>query len=97
MTTDRIVAEFVTASAHLESHLQQQGSLTPVQEDAIANTIQGLQTFFDLWKMKGRRGGQPSHPEGKAADSSTVPTGSAASMDARSVPPADLDHGREAT
>jgi hypothetical protein len=71
MTTDRIVAEFVTASAHLESYLQQQGSLTPVQEDAIANTIQGLQTFFDLWKMKGRRGGQPDPPEGKAADSST--------------------------
>jgi hypothetical protein len=77
--------------------IAQQGSLTPVQEDAIANTIQGLQTFFDLWKMKGKASGQPNSSEGKAADSSTVTTGSAASMDARSVPPADLDHGREAT
>ena len=52
MTTDRIVTDFMTASAHLESYLQQRGPLTAVQQDAIANTMQGLQTFFDLWKMK---------------------------------------------
>jgi len=96
MTTDRIVAEFVTASAHLESYLQQQGPLTPVQEDAVANTIQGLQTFFDIWKIKARTSRQPNPQEGKAADSSHVGTGGAASMDARSVPPADRDQCREA-
>ena len=52
MTTDRIVTDFMTASAHLESYLQQSGPLTAVQRDAIANTMQGLQTFFDIWKMK---------------------------------------------
>jgi hypothetical protein len=55
MTNDRLVAEFITASAHLEAHLQQKGPLTAVQEDAVANTIQGLQTFFDLWRMKRRK------------------------------------------
>jgi len=52
MTPDRIIADFITASAHMETYLVHRGPLNAVQQDAVANTIQGLQTFLDIWKIR---------------------------------------------
>lgn len=49
---NRLVADFMTASAPLEAYLQQGQPLTPLQLQSITNTIDGLQTFLDVWHKK---------------------------------------------
>lgn len=48
----RLLANFMSASAPMETYLQQGGSLTPLQLESLSLTIQGLQSFLGIWKRK---------------------------------------------
>ena len=48
----RMIADFMKASAPLETYLQQRGPLTPLQIESITLTVSGLQTFINVWKKK---------------------------------------------
>ena len=50
--TDKLIATFMTASAPIESYLQQGKPLTDQQLELISLTISGLQTFLDAWMRK---------------------------------------------
>ena len=48
----RLLANFMSASALMETYLQQGGQLTPLQLESLSLTIEGLQSFLDIWKRK---------------------------------------------
>jgi len=48
----RLLANFMSASATMETYLQQGGSLTPLQLESLSLTIEGLQSFLGIWKRK---------------------------------------------
>ena len=50
--TDKLIATFMTASAPLESYLQQGNPLTDQQLELISLTVSGLNTFLDSWERK---------------------------------------------
>ncbi len=54
MEANRLIADFMTASTPLEAYLQQGQPLTALQLQSITNTIDGLQTFLDVWHRKHR-------------------------------------------
>jgi hypothetical protein len=50
LESQRLISNFIAASAPLETYLQQGGPLTPLQVESITLTMSGLQTFLDVWK-----------------------------------------------
>ena len=48
----RLLATFMSASAPMETYLQQGGALTPLQLESLSLTIEGLQSFLAIWKRK---------------------------------------------
>jgi hypothetical protein len=47
-----LIAKFMSASAPMETYLQQGNPLTDHELELIALTVSGLQTFLDSWKRK---------------------------------------------
>jgi len=52
VTTHRLIADFMTASTPVETYLQQDGRLTDLELQSLSLTIDGLQTFLNIWKTK---------------------------------------------
>ena len=52
VTTQRLIANFMTASVPVEKHLQQGGRLTDLELQSLSLTIDGLQTFLNIWMTK---------------------------------------------
>ncbi len=52
VTTRRLIANFITASTPVEKYLQQGGRLTDLELQSISLTIDGLQTFLNIWHAK---------------------------------------------
>jgi hypothetical protein len=48
----RLIANFMSASAPMEEYLRQGRPLTPQELESVSLTISGLQTFLDIWKRK---------------------------------------------
>lgn len=51
-TTRRLIAEFLSSSTPVEQYLKRGGPLTDLQLEALSLTVDSLQTFLDIWKMK---------------------------------------------
>jgi len=52
VTTQRLIANFMTASTPIEKYLQQGGQLTDLELQSISLTIDGLQTYLNIWHAK---------------------------------------------
>ena len=51
-TTRRLIAQFLSSSTPVEEYLKRGGPLTDLQLEALSLTVDSLQTFLDIWKMK---------------------------------------------
>jgi hypothetical protein len=52
LDAQRLIANLMSASAPREMYLQQGKPLTDLQMESLALTIEGLQTFLDVWRRK---------------------------------------------
>ena len=52
LEAQRLIADLMSASAPVESYLQQAQPLTPIQLESLSLTIDGLQSFLSIWKRK---------------------------------------------
>ena len=50
--TQRLIAHLMLASAPVEEYLQQNKPLTAQQYESLSLTLEGLQTFLEVWKRK---------------------------------------------
>jgi hypothetical protein len=47
-----VIANFMSASAHLELYLEQQRPLTDLELESLSLTLESLQGLIVLWKIK---------------------------------------------
>jgi hypothetical protein len=47
-----VLANFMSASAHLELYLEQQSPLTDIEFQSLSLTLESLQGLIILWKVK---------------------------------------------
>ena len=47
-----VIANFMSASAHLELYLEQQRPLTDLELESLSLTLESLQGLIILWKVK---------------------------------------------
>jgi len=52
VTARRIIAQFLSSSTPIEEYLKRGGPLTHLQLESLTLTVDSLQTFLDIWKMK---------------------------------------------
>ena len=52
VASHRLIAEFLSSSTPVEEYLKRGGPLTDLQLEALSLTVDSLQTFLDIWKMK---------------------------------------------